>query len=398
MRDYTAHMKLAWGDFHWLRTVITNIITGAVGTSLYMNRRRNRDLELYEWPEGREAPFVQIITPARNEENNIAPLLSSLLAQRYPRGRWGITLVDDASTDATKEIASEMAASYPELEVVGAPPLPKGWTGKSNAMYAGYLAAPQEAEWLLYVDADTRHSPLMLSSVVHNALLTEADLLSLVIDVKMESFWERVLVPQVGELYTLLVGTMDQVNEPGRTSAAANGQCMLVRRTLFGELGAIEEVRGDVAEDRALAQALKERRYNVRLEYGRNLVSVRVYSSLGDMWNGYAKTLFWASGHDTPRALGVVAALSLYALVPPLVIAATLARRSTRRKAILAHGAMQIVPMLVVRLAVCRQMGVPARYALTYPLGVAVGNALLLFSMYRVLSGKGVRWKGRTYR
>jgi len=391
-------MKRAWGDFHWLRTIITNIITGAVAAGLAMNRRRNRDLEQYEWPEGGEAPFVQIIAPMRNEENNVAPMLSSLLAQRYPRGRWGVTLVDDASSDATRQIASEMAASFPELEAVGAPSLPKGWTGKSNAMYAGYLAASHEAEWLLFVDADTRHSPLMLSSVVHSALLTEADLLSLVIDVKMESFWERVLVPQAGELYTLLVGTMDQVNKPGRKGAAANGQCMLVRRTLFGELGAIEEVRGDVAEDRALAQAVKVRGYNVRLEYGRNLVSVRVYSSLGDMWNGYAKTLFWASGHDTLRAIGVIGALSLYALMPPLVLAATLVRRSAHRKAVLAHGAMQIVPMLAVRLAVCRQMGVPARYAVTYPLGVAVGNALLLFSMYRVLSGKGVRWKGRTYR
>jgi chlorobactene glucosyltransferase len=398
MRDYTAHMKRAWGDFHWLRTVITNIITGAVATGLYMNRRRNRDLEPYEWPEDEEAPIVQIIVPARNEENNVAPLLASLLAQRYPCGRWGVMLVDDGSTDATRQIASEMATSQPELEVVGAPPLPNGWTGKSNAMYTGYLASPQEADWLLFIDADTRHSPLMLSSVVHSAVLTKADLLSLVIDVKMESFWERVLVPQVGELYTLLVGTMDQVNKPGRTGAAANGQCMLVRRTLFGELGASEEVRGDVAEDRALAQALKVRGYNVRLEYGRNLVSARVYSSLGDMWNGYAKTLFWASGHDTPRALGVVAALSLYALMPPLVIAFALAKRWAHRKAVLAHGAMQIVPMLALRLAVCRQMGLPARYALTYPLGAAVGNALLLFSVYRVLSGIGVRWKGRTYR
>ncbi|HKP51477.1 MAG TPA: glycosyltransferase [Chloroflexia bacterium] len=391
-------MKLARVDFNWLRTIITNIITIAVATGLAMNRRRNRNLTQYEWPEGKDAPFVQIIAPARNEEDNVAPLLSSLLAQHYPRGRWGVLLVDDASTDATKKIASEMDSQRHELSVIAAPPLPNGWTGKANAMYAGYLATPDEVDWLLFVDADTRHSPLMLPSVVHGTLCTSADLLSLVINVQMESFWERVLVPQVGELYTLLVGTMDQVNERGRKGAAANGQCMLVRRQLFGALGASEEVRGDVAEDRALAQALKERGYNVRLEYGRNLASARVYSSLRDMWNGYAKTLFWASGHNTLRALGVIAALSLYALTPPLVIAISLAKRSTSRETILAHGAMQMLPMLAVRLAVCRQMGVPPRYALTYPLGVAVGNAMLLFSMYRVLSGKGVRWKGRTYR
>jgi hypothetical protein len=50
-----------------------------------------------------------------------------------------------------------------------------------------------------------------------------------------------------------------------------------------------------------------------------------------------------------------------------------------------------------VRAAVCRQMGIPVRYAAAYPLAVAVGDAMLLYSLYRVRSGKGVQWKGRTY-
>jgi hypothetical protein len=53
--------------------------------------------------------------------------------------------------------------------------------------------------------------------------------------------------------------------------------------------------------------------------------------------------------------------------------------------------------MLLLRIAICRRMGIPRAYALTYPLGVIMGNAMLLFSLYKVVSGKGVRWKGRTY-
>jgi hypothetical protein len=203
----------------------------------------------------------------------------------------------------------------------------------------------------------------------------------------------------VGELYTLLVGTMDQVNQGGRKgAAAANGQFMLVRRSIFSELGALEAVRGDVAEDRALALAMKQRGYIVRLEYGRKLVSARVYTSPGDMWSGYAKTLFWASGHDMLRALGVVAALGFYALSPFVSLMSAFYQSSSRRKSAVAHAAAQILPMLAVRVAVCRQMEIPSRYAMTYPLGVAVGNAMLLYSMYRVTSGKGVVWKGRTYK
>lgn len=384
----------------WLRTAVTNIITAGVATGLALNHRRNRDIAPSEWPEGVEAPFVQVIAPVRNEERNVGELLSSLLKQRYPTGRWAVTLVDDGSEDATMWIADNVATGHSEFSALSVKTLPEGWTGKSHAMYKGYLSSRPEVDWLLFVDADTRHSPLMLASVVRRAMEARADLLSLVIDVKMESFWERVLVPQVGELYTLLVGTMDQVNEGRKEgAAAANGQFMLIKRQVFGEVGGLDSVRGDVAEDRAIAKALKQRGYNVRLEYGRSLVSARVYTSLGDMWNGYSKTLFWASGRDTWRALAVAVALSYYALGPLLPLALTLftRRNRRRRKDVLAHAAMQMLPMLAVRVAVCRRMGIPARYALTYPLGVAAGNAMLLFSTYSVLSGKGVHWKGRTY-
>jgi hypothetical protein len=116
------------------------------------------------------------------------------------------------------------------------------------------------------------------------------------------------------------------------------------------------------------------------------------------MWEGYSKTLFWASGHDVPKTLLVASSLTLYALVPPLSLLYALLNPAYKsRSTALKHAPLQLAPMLLLRIAVCRQMGIPPLYALTYPLGVAVGNAMLLFSLYRVVSGRGVRWKGRTY-
>ena len=205
-------------------------------------------------------------------------------------------------------------------------------------------------------------------------------------------------MPQVGELYTLLVGTMDQVNAAG-DKAAANGQFMLIRRRVYEEIAALDEVRGDVAEDRAIAAACKARGYSVRLEYGRNLVSARAYSSLREMWAGYSKTLFWASGHNLARTLLVAAALALYAVLPPVVLMLALFnRRYPHRQRAVFYGSLQLLPLLALRAYVCRQMGIPTVYALTYPLGVAMGDAMLLTSVYRVVSGKGVKWKGRIYK
>jgi chlorobactene glucosyltransferase len=306
--------------------------------------------------------------------------------------------VDDGSDDGTAEIARSLAAIHAQLKVVAAPNLPTGWTGKAHAMWTGYEVSSPEVEWLLFVDADTRHMPEMLASVVMRAEETGADLLSLVTGPDMRTFWERVLVPQAGELYTLLVGPMDDVNRRGG-QAAANGQFILLRRNIYGRIGNLPEVRGDVAEDRALALACKTRGYGLRLEYGRQLVKSRDYSSLREIWAGYSKTLFWASGQNLPKSLAVALALAMYALLPPLALAVALVRGDrTERKQAAFHAALQLAPMLALRAAACRRLGIPPTYAFTYPLGVAVGDAMLLYSVYRVVSGKGVWWKGRVYR
>ncbi|HUP27484.1 MAG TPA: glycosyltransferase, partial [Chloroflexia bacterium] len=264
-------MGLYANNIHLLRTLIINSVTAAVGLGLLANRRRNPEIVPTPSTDLAECPTVAIIVPARNEEANIAPLLATLLGQDYPEDRYSIILVDDGSTDRTRQIAQHMASHHPNLRLVQAGSLPGGWTGKNNAMFAGYRAAPVDASWLLFVDADTRHRPMMLSSIVGEAQTSGAGLLSLVIDVEMGTFWERLLVPQIGEVYTLLVGTMDSVNRRKGGGAAANGQCMLIRREIYSEVGALDSVRSDVAEDRAIAAACKERGYTVRLAYGRKL-------------------------------------------------------------------------------------------------------------------------------
>jgi chlorobactene glucosyltransferase len=384
-------------DIHLLRTLIINAITTGVALGLVLNRRRNSELVPRPWPRHDSAPFVEIIIPARNEERNIGPLLRTLLAQRYPPGRSRITVVDDASTDRTAQVVSQIAGVHPQISLVSAPPLPPGWTGKNHSMYTGYLSSSEEAQYLLFVDADTRHAPDALSTAVLHARDTKAALLSLIIDVEMQSFWERIIVPQVGELYTMLVGTMDSVNSPGG-AAAANGQFLLIRRDLYAQVGALDTVRSDVAEDRAIALAVKASGHHIRLEYGRRLARARPYTSLREMWASYSKTLFWATGRSTCKTLAVALALALYALVPPAALMHALVHRNfPGRQSALHNAPFQLIPMLVLRLVICRRLGIPVTYALAYPLGVALGDVMLLFSLYRVLSGRGVEWKGRTY-
>ena len=51
-------------------------------------------------------PFVSIVITTKNEEKNIKNCLESILKQTYPRDKIEIIIVDNNSTDRTKEIAS----------------------------------------------------------------------------------------------------------------------------------------------------------------------------------------------------------------------------------------------------------------------------------------------------
>ena len=106
-------------------------------------------------------PVVSIIVPARNEETCLGRCLESLVAQSGVR--LDIVVVDDESTDRTREIAQ----LFPSVRVVEAGRLPAGWTGKNNAMTAG--ASVARGEWLLFTDADTVHAPGSLARAVAEA-------------------------------------------------------------------------------------------------------------------------------------------------------------------------------------------------------------------------------------
>ncbi len=60
-----------------------------------------------------------VITPAYNEEPFIRHILDSMVSQTHPPEQW--IIVDDASTDATAEIAAEYASRHPWIVLIRNP-------------------------------------------------------------------------------------------------------------------------------------------------------------------------------------------------------------------------------------------------------------------------------------
>jgi glycosyltransferase involved in cell wall biosynthesis len=285
-------------------------------------------------PDPAELPKLElsIILPARNEELSLRPCLESLLDQSeqgFALGlQWEVILVNDDSTDRTREIAAETAAKHSGIILLDAPPLDLssrgGLTGKSNACWAGAQIA--SGRNFLFTDADTVHEPGSLLRALLEKEKHKAALLSYSPRQIVTGFWQHAVMPLIfSELAS--VYPPKQVSDPVRRLAAANGQFLLVEQAAYFSVGGHRAVGNSVLEDVALARNIKRGPRVIRFRYAPEALSTRMYRTTSEMIEGWTKNIalllpkpillaFWRI-LDFLLFFGLpVLALGLYWLVP----------------------------------------------------------------------------------
>jgi chlorobactene glucosyltransferase len=356
-------------------------------------------------PGDGEWPFVSIIVPARNEERNLPTLLPSLLGQHYPN--FEVIVIDDQSTDRTPQILDAWAARDPRLRVIRGEDLPRdeGWMGKPHAMMQGARVA--KGQWLLFTDADTRHDPLALSSSVAYALAHNIDLFTITPCFELVSPAEKLIMP-VAMMGISVLYPFYKVNDPKSSVAIANGQYTLIRRDVYDAVGGIERVKDQIAEDLEFGKVVKSAGFRLCMADGQHLMAVRMYTNLAEVWEGWSKNVVLSFQKNPVQ--GAVAVSSIAAVLGlPFVLARWVAKmwgtaeESRRQEDRLVAGWAAAVSgwllglPLAYRYRVGRALGISPLWTLTFPAGVALFGVLILVSLVRILTGKGVTWKGRTY-
>ena len=337
--------------------------------------------------------LVSVIIPARNESAVIETVVASVLASAYRPIE--VLVVDDRSTDDTAARVAELARRDPRLRLVPGVELPPGWYGKPWACLQGYRAA--RGELLLFTDADTRHAPELLGRAVGALRETSADLLTVAPRQRCETFWERIVMPQIW----LLLGVRyhpERVNHSRRPrDVIANGQFILMSRASYEAVGTHEAVRGEVAEDLALAQAVVCRGGRLHFAFAERLMETRMYQGLGALIEGWSKNVYLGGRRSFPeepvlRALvPVMLALAFcFWLAPPAALLFGLLAGAPAHAAIVATGLGALFWCLI-----CFGMQIPAIYGLGYPLGAAV--ALYIAARSTLRGRRRVEWRGRTY-
>jgi hopene-associated glycosyltransferase HpnB len=339
-------------------------------------------------------PAVAAVVPARNEADVIAQAVGTLLAQAYP-GPFHVIVVDDHSTDGTADAAraAALALQCPErLTVLGAKPLPPGWSGKVWAQSQGIEAVRTlglPADFLLLTDADIGHPTDAVTQLVARADAEQRDLVSLMVRLRCDSFWEKALIPAFVFFFAKLY-PFSWVNNPRNKTAAAAGGCMLVRRTALEEAGGIESIRAELIDDCSLAARIKHRgegRHPIRLDVAARSVSLRPYDNWREIWNMIARTAFTQLHYSGWLLAGTLAGMAIIYLIPPV---AALALGPHGLPAWLAWAAMccAYAPML-------RYYGRSPLWAPFLPLVALFYVGATFASAVRYWRGKGGQWKAR---
>jgi chlorobactene glucosyltransferase len=345
---------------------------------------------------------VSIIVPARDEERNIRRCVQSLLEQDYANCE--VIAVDDGSTDATGQILDDLVHTHPNgkrLWILRLRDLPPGWAGKPHAIHSGVQEA--QGQWLLFTDADTWHAPNALRSALAQAIDEKADLFTLGSQQELPTFWDRVLMP-MAYLGISMLYPPRLVNDPASPVAVANGQYILIRRSVYDQLGgyARPDLRGTLLDDRDLAQIVKDSGFRLRFVEGLELVHVHMYHGLADIWRGWRKNAYLGNRGGWAFVLLELFGLPMISIVPFLVPLLANLTRTQRGRGISATEAnvmtaLELVPLLSYRVWLNRQLTVPWYYAFTHPIAGAIFEGILGQSMFRILTKRGVDWRGRQY-
>ncbi|MGV4986540.1 glycosyltransferase [Streptomyces sp. NRAIS4] len=340
-------------------------------------------------------PSVCVVVPARDEAAVLSASLPSLLAQDYP-GRAEVFLVDDGSTDGTGELARELSRRYGGLPLtVGSPgEPPAGWTGKLWAVRHGIgLARARDPEFLLLTDADIAHAPDSLRALVAAARAGGFDVVSQMARLRVESVWERLVVPAFVYFFAQLY-PFRRIGRKGSRTAAAAGGCVLLRAGMAERARIPDAIRHAVIDDVALARAVKDAGGHVWLGLADRVDSVRPYPRLHDLWRMVSRSAYAQLRHNPLLLLGTIAGLALVYLVPPAAVVAGAAGGGTATAVV---GALAWAVMAGTYVPMLRYYRQPLWLAPLLPFTALLYLLMTVDSAVQHYRGRGAAWKGRTY-
>jgi glycosyltransferase involved in cell wall biosynthesis len=332
-----------------------------------------------------DCPRISLILAARDEGEKLPGALATLMEIDYPNLE--VIAVDDRSNDATGRILDDYAAAHPRLRVVHVRELPPGWLGKPHALQKAYQIS--SGDWLLFTDADVRFKPDVLRRAVTLATQHDLDHLSLLCDIEVIGFWEKLLVTFFGLVFQIATDP-HRVSNPHSYFYVGIGAFQMVKRSAYESSGMHRRLAMEVLDDMKLGKIVKRSGFRSGVGIAEDSVAVRWHAGVGNLIRGVTKNFFAGAGYKVGVVAAGLAGLFLIDVAPFFGV-------------FLAHGWMRIFAAIAVfvalsfHAAVAITMRVSPLYALTHPLGAVLLGYMLLRSTIITLKQGGIVWRDTFY-
>lgn len=381
--------------FDW---VLQTHQAGVIGFTLLMigialgNVLTLRRVERY--PQVHSFPRVAVLVPARNEEGNLEECLQTLVAQDYPMLM--IWVLDDRSEDQTAAIALRIAERDTRVRIITGEDLPDGWMGKHWACHQ--LAEVERksdlpADYLLFVDADTRFHPQAVRAMVASLVGEKADVLTVLPRQILGTPGEQLLVPYyLFAIFSFIPFFLTRFI-PWSVLAFGLGQVMMFRREAYDFLGGHGAVRTNAVDDLALARLAIRSGLRYRVVDGGERILCRMYTSFRQAWEGFSKNMFPAFGYNGLVFLFVWLWSGILFLEPLVVIGmGTLGISLPFLRVDLAwvHLGLLVIVWAIPYI----RLRIPIYLTLAFPVTFGLAAIVAFQSFWWTISGRA-EWKGR---
>ena len=348
------------------RAAISNSLTRKRSSSHYLTNRfpsttvtSNTTIAMEH--SSNKLPFVSIIVPARNEEQNIANCIRSLLTQNYPH--FEVIAVDDNSTDNTLEIlmnirgkvsqsepsverplpssvslltSSASSTSNTRLHVISLKDKPQGWKGKTWAMQQGYLQS--KGDILLFTDADTTFSADAIISTLTYMQRERLDALTSISFSELRDFISKTVMP-LWDIFSMIFGRdASKMNDPHSKVAYLLGAFIMIKKEVLEDIGTFDSVRDAIQEDKVLGEHLKYGGFKVRIIKAYDLISALWSRDAYTLWYGIERTLAPIIKDNVLKVLWNLLIMFFMALLPFLLLPYTIWLSAISREQLILFG------------------------------------------------------------
>jgi len=344
---------------------------------------------------------VSILIPARNEEKNLPVSLPSLLNQTGID--WECLVANDRSTDGTEnalkklglnEISTAPAGTkkrYLNIPQAG----PAAWTGKNYALTQ--LVPYAAGDWFLFTDADTCHEPFSLLAAVLHAEKRGLEFLTLLPRCIAGSWLERVIQPSAMGFMGLWF-PLFRVNQKSNPLTFANGQFILIGKSLYERLGGHAAVAQEFLEDFALMRKAGESGAACGCHFGQNIYGTRMYQGLREIWRGWRRIYRHASQDSVPTLIQWLTGVFAGAVLPFILIGILLdTEHAPFSGLILFAWTLVFINLGILWITAAktyRMLRAPVGYAIFHPLAAILISGILADAIRVVLLKRNTRWRG----